>query len=94
MKINVSFKELCNFYMSFEDDAHDELNVGFGEVSIAYNGDIEEYTGEYDVYPKISSQILETKDTVLTHNIKVFEIPYASVSNNSGGMTATIGGIL
>lgn len=46
----------------------------------------------YIVTPKpYDEQILETKDKVMEDNITVKKIPYYSVSNPEGGLTATIG---
>lgn len=51
------------------------------------------YDGEYQVTPNASADItLLTSQTFVDANIKVNKIPYAEVSNNSGGITATIGG--
>lgn len=50
-----------------------------------------DYTGSYEVTPKIRSQILPTKNTSLDEDIVIFDIPYQEVSNPSGGLTATIG---
>lgn len=55
-------------------------------------GDYESYEGEYEVTPKaFQSQELKTKGLVLNDNIVVKEIPYAEVTNLSGGFTVTIG---
>ena len=49
------------------------------------------YEGEYDVTPKFEAQTLKTADRLLTKDVIIKEIPYAEVSNNSGGTTVTIG---
>lgn len=59
------------------------------------NGNVKlpSYDGEYEVNPSAHEDItLLTSQTFVDSNIKVNKIPYAEVSNNSGGMTATIGG--
>lgn len=50
------------------------------------------YDGIYSVIPAVYEQILETAQTFVDADIRIEKIPYAEVSNNSGGMTATIGG--
>lgn len=51
------------------------------------------YGGAWSVTPLASTQTtLETAQTYLDRDIVVEAIPYAEVSNISGGMTATIGG--
>lgn len=49
------------------------------------------YEGEYEVTPSFEAQTLPTADRLLTKDVIVEEIPYAEVSNNSGGTTVTIG---
>jgi len=51
------------------------------------------YTGDYEVTSMIDiEQTLETAKRYLDRNITVKAIPYAEVSNLSGGRTVTIGG--
>lgn len=50
------------------------------------------YDGAYSVTPAVSEQTLETAQTFVDADIRIEKIPYSEVSNNSGGMTATIGG--
>lgn len=56
------------------------------------NVELPSYNGEFEIVPSTNSDItLLTSQTFVDANIKVNKIPYAEVSNNSGGMTATIG---
>lgn len=91
MRIKVSFSELTDFYATFEERI-ETLNVEFAEVSVRYVGDLPDYSGTYSVTPKTEIQTLKTAQKTLRNDIKVFAIPYAEVSNKSGGITATIGG--
>ena len=51
------------------------------------------YNGEYQVTPRAREDVtLLTSQTFVDADIKVLKIPYAEVTNNSGGTTATIGG--
>ena len=63
-----------------------------GVVAVNVNGGTERYTGEYEVTPLVTSQVLETKQKLMTDDLKIKEIPFFNVSNTSGGTTVYIGG--
>ena len=70
----------------------DSKTDGFNPVKVdVIGGNVAEYKGVYEVTPSVSEQILETSRKVMRENLKVKEIPYAEVSNASGGNTITIG---
>ena len=74
----------------------DEFKVGFGAYleanQIITTDDFEKYTGSYEVIPlPVMQQILQTANKVLTDNITVAPIPYATTSNTAGGYTVVIG---
>lgn len=50
-----------------------------------------DYTGDYEVTPKVESQTMHTKDKHMTDDVKINAIPYFEVSNNAGGITIYIG---
>lgn len=50
-----------------------------------------DYDGDYEVTPKVTAQLLATNNRAMRSDVEIRGIPYASVSNPSGGMTATIG---
>lgn len=51
------------------------------------------YDGVYEITPQAGTSVkLRTGQTCLDRDIIVKEIPYAEISNQSGGYTATIGG--
>lgn len=51
------------------------------------------YDGEYEVAPRpFEAVVLETEGKRMNDNVKVLEIPYSQVDNESGGHTVTIGG--
>lgn len=52
------------------------------------------YDGEYEVVPKTSPQILRTEHKTMKSDVSVAEIPFHEISNEYGGATAVIGGIL
>ena len=57
----------------------------------ANTADYEVYEGSYKVTPAVSSQTLDTSNKLMQADVLVEKIPYAEVSNNSGGKTASIG---
>lgn len=55
--------------------------------------DLPIFDGSYEVTPlPYMETIMQTQRTYLDRNIVVKEIPYAEVTNEKGGLTATIGG--
>lgn len=50
------------------------------------------YSGKTNVTPETVSQTLETANTIVQEDITIKAVPYAEVSNSSGGETITIGG--
>ena len=51
------------------------------------------YKGEYEVIPKFTEEVLETKNKLMKDNVVVYPIEVARVSNPSGGTTVYIGGM-
>lgn len=49
------------------------------------------YDGSYTVVPQISRQTLDTANKLMQSDVVVEKIPYAEVTNNTGGKTVTIG---
>lgn len=68
-------------------------NVGAKTINIggADDSNYEVYEGAYIVTPSVSNQTLETANKLMQSDVTIEEIPYAEVSNNSGGKTASIG---
>lgn len=60
-------------------------------VADVIGGNVEEYKGQYEVTPKVEEQTLLTAQKVMRNDIKIKEIPFFEVSNNSGGKTIFIG---
>ena len=63
-------------------------NLEVGKVIL--NVDVENYEGSYTVTPKVSEQLLETKQRLMTDDLTIKGIPIYEVSNSSGGMTVYI----
>ncbi len=67
------------------------VNINVSEGRLVYpSGAL--YDGDYVVDPSANSaQILKTAQKFMNQDVKINKIPYAEVSNNSGGITVTIG---
>lgn len=91
MIIKVKFKELRkNIPVTFGENTK-RLIADFGEVHTAtklVGGEL--YEGEYIITPKVTEQIIPTKEKVLAEDMTIKSIPYFDVSNNSGGNTVYI----
>lgn len=61
------------------------------ELPSADTADYDVYEGAYRVTPAVSSQSLATANKLLQSDVVIEQIPYAEVTNNSGGKTASIG---
>ena len=53
--------------------------------------EVDKYVGVYEVIPDTTTQVLETSNTRVNHNITIKPIPFTRVSNTSGGDTVIIG---
>ena len=78
---------------TLKDKLNPVLSVNGIKPDETGNVKIASYNGEYQVTPRTEEDItLLTAQTFVDTDIKVLKIPYAEVTNNSGGTTATIGG--
>lgn len=68
--------------------------VDFGMLHERPPGDIEAYTGEYDIDPDFTKQTLETRNKLMADNVTVEPIEVQRVSNAAGGRTVYIGGLI
>ena len=94
---------MLSFDGAFELDAR-ELDVEFNHDSqelmvefenlheITVTGDVEHYTGEYDVTPLITAQTLYTQNKMMNDNVRVDMIPTRELENAAGGVTFIVGG--
>ena len=83
VEIEVGFARNDAFTCGFNDDDGFTVDFGNGE-----SGEV--YHGAYEVTPTSSEQYLYTANSILTQNVTVHATPYAEVSNEEGGYTATI----
>lgn len=77
-------------------DAKDTFSTmahNIGEIQTSGGGDYEFYEGSYNFVPKVSEQLMETKDKAMKDNVTVAGIPFHEVSNETG-TTVVIGGIV
>ena len=91
MRFDVQFQEQSARIALCFNENRAGMAVDFGTFQTVTELINEQYTGEYEIRPLVEPQTLETKDKVMMENMTILEIPYAEVSNTSGGITATIG---
>lgn len=53
--------------------------------------ELEHYEGDYEITPSVESQEMLTKNKMMDKDVTIKAIPYAEVSNTSGGCTILIG---
>jgi hypothetical protein len=90
MRVDVEFKEIKGEF----DLQLNESESSFDAIFEHYQGGtdaVEAYDGEYEVTPSFSEQTLPTQQKLLEKDMKIEKIPYAEVTNNSGGITVIIG---
>ena len=63
------------------------------QVDTGGGGYVEPYPGPYEATPKVTEQVLATKNKRMAEDVTIYEIPYHETSNQSGGYTAIIGGV-
>jgi DNA/RNA endonuclease YhcR with UshA esterase domain len=90
MIIDVQFVENDASFIALFEESDNTFNTYFGEVIKVYD-DVPQYDGIYEVTPKVTEQILPTAQRFLARDVTIEKIPYFEVTNNSGGMTVSIG---
>lgn len=65
--------------------------VGSAHINTVVSPDLPIYAGTYEVTPDTKEQTLPTANKVMREDLTIKKIPYAEVSNSSGGTTVTIG---
>lgn len=94
---------MLSFDVAFEIDAQEldvEFNQGLQELIVEFEnlheitvvGDVDYYTGEYDVTPLITAQTLYTQNKMMNDNVRVDMIPTRELENAAGGVTFIVGG--
>ena len=93
MRLHATFSETGDKVFSVRF-GHDKkaFDTSFGQIQhlTKYVGG-DPYDGEYAITPKVEAQTMPTKQKVMLDDVTVLAIPYAEVTNNANGQTATIG---
>lgn len=92
MRFNVDFKQSDQKIPLCFDSIGNRIEVAvesFQREEII--GDVEYYTGDYTVTPKVVGQSLATMGKMMSDNVIINKIPYYETSNLSGGNTVFIG---
>ena len=80
-----------NFKVKFKQNSK-KFKIGFNSFQMATERvGAEYYEGEYEITPKVESQIMPTAQKTMTDDVTVHAIPYFDVSNHAGGSTVYIG---
>lgn len=87
-KLRLSVKNEVTYHLSASSPKYQLSAI---QAQLVYT-DEEKYDGEYQVTPKFTEEILETKDKLMKENVTISPISVARVSNPSGGTTVYIGG--
>lgn len=75
-----------------QDKTNKEREQARSNIGAISKDDLPVYDGEYVVVPDTGNeQVLKTAQKLLDADIKVNKVPYAEVSNTTGGTTVTIG---
>lgn len=89
MKLKVSFNEVNSSLKTKFIQNECIFTTDFGEVTLVKTDDV--YEGDYEVTPRVYSQVLETKDKLMIDDVLINVIPIAKTINLSNGYTVTIG---
>lgn len=92
INFNVVFEQSGQDFTVDLEQSEQDFMTEFGsiqEIIVAGDGN---YTGPYEVKPKIVEQTMPTQNKVMLYDMKVLEIPYYEVSNEQNGKTVVIGG--
>ncbi len=93
LSFDVEFNQSSQELNAVFDSDLQELNVEFQNYhEVTVIGDIDYYTGEYDVTPLITAQTLFTRDKMMNDNVRVDMIPTRELENAAGGVTFIVGG--
>ena len=87
----IEIAESASQKIDVENALEQQVGIKQDVIIVPVYKDAPEYEGEYEVTPKVTAQSLPTARKLMTKDVTIAEIPYAEVSNNSGGTTATIG---
>lgn len=61
------------------------------KIVIVDTTELEHYKGNYEVTPKITPQVMQTRNLIMDNDILINKIPYFETGNNFGGNTVYIG---
>ena len=91
MRVDAKFQELERQISVGFDELDHQVAADFGEFTEMT--DISAYEGPFEVTPQAAEEVtIKTAQKFVGADITVLKIPYSEVSNNSGGLTANIGG--
>lgn len=82
---------MLNFIVKFEN-LNKPIKVDFESASkIVIVDTTEHYKGNYEVTPKTTPQVMQTRNLIMDNDVLINKIPYSESDNSAGGTTITIG---
>ena len=82
---------MLNFVVKFEN-LNKPIKVDFESASkIVIVDTTEHYKGNYEVTPKTTPQVMQTRNLIMDNDVLINKIPYSESDNSAGGTTITIG---
>ena len=82
---------MLNFVVKFEN-LNKPIKVNFESASkIVIVDTTEHYKGNYEVTPKTTPQVMQTRNLIMDNDVLINKIPYSESDNSAGGTTITIG---
>lgn len=90
MRIDVNFSEATQRFTTTMGGLDQSFDANFDQIQEVTVVNGVPYEGEYGITPKIESQVLPTKNKVMTDDLTIREIPIYETSNQSGGTTVYI----
>lgn len=85
-----AFEEQSKTFTIALEEQCKSFETEFSSVQIIGGGG-DPYEGEYDITPKKNKQTMATRGKVMSDDVTILAIPYAEVTNATGGQTVTIG---
>ena len=83
---------MMNFVVKFENLNKPMFQTDFESASkIVIVDTTEHYKGNYEVTPKTTPQVMQTRNMIMDDDVLINKIPYFETGNNFGGNTVYIG---
>lgn len=89
MTIDFNIESTCLKININSQESEERIDVKFSSFQTVTDADI--YEDSYEIIPKTTEQVMETKQKLMADDVTIRKIPFYETSNNTGGTTITIG---